>query len=100
MASALARDKKQRRALTAIVFNGAFAATDTAEAAIAIGEAGRIGVKKALWIGERDRRIVRILAAVVPAEDAAASDSADRVCFTCPEMHQVGAVAEPLVEDA
>ena len=65
-----------------------------------VAEAGRVARQKAFRVLEQGVKSIRVLAAVVPGIDAAVRDHRAREVVVGEPVHQVDAVAHPLVGDA
>ena len=93
-------NEEQRCALASVVFDRAVSALNPAVAAIAVGKRRRISVEKSLGVRERDGDIVRILAPILPSEDAAGRCRANWMRLIRPKVNQVRPMTEPLIENA
>src|ERR1017187_7565709 len=91
--SAFTRDREERRALAAIILNGAVPPMNSGETTVAVSKDRLIGGEKTFRVGDGCNARIRIFSSIFPGKDSAAGNDALRVTLAGPEMHKIAAVA-------
>src|ERR1035437_7825649 len=83
-----------------MVLDGACSTMYSGKAAIAVSKYRLIGVEKAFRIDDCSHTRIWILPPIFPGEYSTVGNDAFWISLPGPEMHQVAAMAEPLIEES